>query len=60
MAASREGCTEGDCPTVGVDAVSLDRFAGVRTEDGQLLVYDRDDENAWIQADLHVSRETMV
>jgi hypothetical protein len=60
MAARREGRTENECPTVGVDAVSLDRFADVGTEDGQVLVYDRDNESGWVQSDLHVPRETMV
>jgi hypothetical protein len=51
---------ERDRPTIGVDAVPLDRFADVGTEDGQLLVYDRDNETAWVQADLYVPRETML
>lgn len=60
MATATRDCADGDCPTVGVDAVSLERFVDIETEDGQLLVYDRDNEDAWIQSDLRVTRGSMV
>jgi hypothetical protein len=53
-------CVDRACPTVGVDAVVLDRFADVGTDDGQRLVYDRENETAWIQSDLHVPRALMA
>jgi hypothetical protein len=53
-------CSAGECPTVGVDAVSLDRFAAVDTGGTDLLIYDRNGENAWIQSDLYYSRETCI
>jgi hypothetical protein len=36
--------------TVGVDAVSLERYSAVQTEDLQLIVYDELIEDAWIQS----------
>jgi len=60
MGATTDERSERDRPTIGVDAVPLDRFADVGTEEGQLLVYDRDDETAWVQADLYVPRGTML
>lgn len=38
-------------PSVGVDAVALDRYSGVETDDGQYIVYDEEIEEAWIQSD---------
>lgn len=49
-------CPDGDCPTVGVEAPNLDRFAFVETDDGELLVYDTENEDAWIQSDVHFER----
>jgi len=44
-------------PSVGIDAVSLDRFTSIRTEDGELIIYDREDEDAWIQSPVVLSLE---
>lgn len=46
--------------TLGIDATPLESFAAVDTADGQLIVYDRDDEAGWIQSDLYVSRDAMI
>lgn len=44
-----------DRPTVGADAPELDRFAAVETDGGDLLVYDEDEEGAWLQSDVYYS-----
>lgn len=38
-------------PSIGVDAVSLERYSAVQTDDSQLIVYDERIEDAWIQSD---------
>ena len=53
-------CPAGECPSVGVEAIDLRRYADVRTGDGELLVYDTDDEDAWIQADVYFDRDAVV
>ncbi|MCY4730597.1 hypothetical protein KY092_08500 [Natronomonas gomsonensis] len=53
-------CSSGDCPTVGVDAVSLDRFAAIDTGGPELLIYDRNGEDAWIQSDVYFGHETCI
>lgn len=40
--------------TIGPDAVEYRRFAAVRFEDGDLLVYDDDTEDAWVKSDVTV------
>lgn len=52
-------CQEGDCPTFGVETVRLERFADVGTDDGERIVYDAEEEDAWIQADLYFPRESV-
>lgn len=46
--------------SLGVDAVRLERFADIEAEDGERLLYDRDEETAWVQSDLYVPRSAMV
>jgi hypothetical protein len=58
--ATEAHCPDGNCPSLGIEATPLERFADVSTEDGQLLVYDRNDEDAWIQSDLYYAREAVV
>ncbi len=53
-------CPSGNCSSVGVDAVSLERFADLTTENGDLLVYDETIEDAWIQSDLYVRRDSYL
>lgn len=55
MAASST-CPGENCSTLGVDAVSLDAFTGVETSDGELIIYDEENEEAWIQSDIHSHR----
>lgn len=49
-----------DYTTVGVDAPQMERFDAITLEDGDLLVYDRDNEDAWIQTDTAVDLETLA
>lgn len=49
-----------NCPTLGVDAVSLDRFVDVRTNESELLIYDQESEDAWIQSDMYFARGRMI
>lgn len=45
-------------PTTGPGAVTYDRFSHVRVDD-DLLVYDRDGEDAWLQSDTFVTLDAM-
>jgi len=47
-----------NCSTLGVEAVSLDPFADVETNDGELIIYDEENEEAWIQSDTYSHRST--
>jgi hypothetical protein len=58
--ATETRCASGDCPTVGVEAMPLDEFADVDTDDGEMIVYDTDNDDAWIQSDLYYPRATCV
>lgn len=40
--------------TVGPEASDYERYAMVSLDDGEVLLYDRDDEDAWIQSDASV------
>jgi hypothetical protein len=55
-----ERASADECPSVGVDAPSLERYEDVVTYEGELLVYDVESEDAWIQADCYYSLETSV
>ncbi|WP_265108541.1 hypothetical protein [Halosolutus halophilus] len=46
--------------TIGVDAVPLERYSAVQTDDSQLLVYDELTEDAWIQSDDWIDALTMA
>ena len=46
-------------PSVGVDVVELDRYADIETEDGELIVYDEDVPEGWIQTDVWTAVEAM-
>jgi len=37
--------------TVGMDATELQRYADVSLENGEVIIYDRDNEAAWIQSE---------
>ena len=47
----------GDRPSPAEDDVPLERYADVTTYEGELLVYDVEEEEAWIQADRYHSLE---
>lgn len=48
-----------DYRTVGVDAADLERYAAVRLEDGEVIIYDRDEEDAWFQSASAIGLEFM-
>jgi len=47
-------------PTLGIDAASLSRYDDVEADDGDLLVYDVENEDAWVQSTVHADRADMV
>lgn len=49
-------CPGENCATVGIDAVPLGAFAAVETGDGEMIIYDQENEDAWIQSDRHYPR----
>lgn len=55
-----ERATEDECLSVGVDAVPRHRYEDVTTYEGDLLVYDVESEDAWIQADCYYSLESCI
>ncbi len=46
-------------PSIGVDAVSLDRYSDVETDTGELIIYDEQRDEAWIQCTFWIPVETM-
>jgi hypothetical protein len=47
-------------PTLGIDAVSLSRYDDIETDEGDLLVYDVENEDAWIQSTVYANRADLV
>ena len=47
-------------PSIGVDTVSLDRYSDVDTDDGELLIYDEQRADRWIQCDFWIPAESMA
>lgn len=45
-------CPGENCASVGLDAVALDDFAATDTVVGEIIVYDRENEDAWIRSDV--------
>jgi len=45
--------------TVGADATEFERYADVRLEEGEVVVYDRDNEEAWIQSESAIGLDHM-
>lgn len=45
-------------PSIGVDAVALDRYVDIETGD-ELIIYDEKREDAWIQCDFWITAEAM-
>jgi hypothetical protein len=46
--------------TVGTEATELQRYADVSLEDGEVIIYDRDNEAAWIQSPSAIGLEFMA
>jgi hypothetical protein len=46
--------------TVGVGAPDMERFDAITIDGGDVLVYDRDNEAAWIQTDTAVDLDRMA
>lgn len=46
--------------TLGVDARDRGRYAEIRLEDDQVLIYDQEEEDAWFQSGSAVSLDEMV
>lgn len=55
---SHDDATEYD--SLGVDARELLRYAAITLQDGEVLLYDQKEEDAWIQTDTAVGIETMA
>lgn len=53
-------CPSGDCPTIGVEATALGDYEAVQTEAGDWLIYEFDEEEAWIQSDVYFPRSACV
>lgn len=45
--------------SVGPDAVDLEPFTAVRTEDSELRIHEEDAEESWLQCDLWVDPVVM-
>jgi len=45
--------------TVGADATDLERYEDVTLEDGQVIIYDTDNEAAWLQSHSGIGAEFM-
>lgn len=46
--------------TMGPDAQRYDRYATVTTDDDEVILYDIDEETAWLQSDTAVSLAEVV
>jgi len=46
--------------TVGMDATELQRYADVTLETGEVIIYDQDNEAAWIQSESAIGLEFMA
>lgn len=38
--------------SIGVDAISLERYSSLEFDGAELLIYDESNDDAWIQADV--------
>lgn len=45
---------------VGAKAAELDRYAEITLEDGGIIIYDRDNENAWVQSQAPVELQAIA
>jgi hypothetical protein len=46
--------------TVGTDATELEPYEDVQLGDGQVIIYDEDNESAWIQSPSAIGLEFMI
>jgi len=46
--------------TVGMDATDLRRYAEITLEDGDVVIYDQDNEDGWVQSGSAVDLEAMA
>lgn len=49
-----------DYETIGVDASELERYAELNLEDGELVIYDQKNEDAWVQSGAAVEVTSMA
>jgi hypothetical protein len=56
----RTGDDETRYQTVETDAADLQRYAAVTLEDGEVIIYDQDNESAWIQSESAIGLEFMA
>ena len=57
-----EARTSGDdarYKTIGSDVVELSRYADISLENGEVVIYDVDNEDAWIQSDSSTTQDAM-
>jgi len=48
---TEDGTSEREYVTVGLDAPDYEQYAEVTLEEEHVLLYDRDDEEAWMKSD---------
>ena len=46
-------------PSIGIDAPSLEPYSELRTTDGEIIIYEEDSSEAWIQCSLWIQTESM-
>jgi len=46
--------------TVGIDAAEFESYAEVNLESGEVIIYDEDNEDAWIQSPSAIGLEYMI
>lgn len=40
--------------SIGVDAISLERYSTIQTDGDEIILYDEENDDAWIQSDTSV------
>jgi len=56
----RTGDDETRYRTVGMDAAEFQQFADVTLENGEVIIYDQDNESAWIQSESAIGLDFMA
>lgn len=57
---ARPGDDAEDSTTVGVNAVDVQRYAEITLENGAVLIYDQENEDAWLQSESANELEMMA